>query len=107
MLQGRGVFRLADCNLRSQVLTLLLKFKLLRIARQGWTGLPGFDRPARAFHQLLLCQHACLQSSDRRIDPRVLLLSATQEEEKDCGSNDKNRNSRQAADPERAPSFVD
>src|SRR5580692_9225212 len=66
-LQSRSVFCFAGCNLRSQVLALLLKLQLLRIARQDWVAFPGFDGPARTFHQLLLRQQATLQSSDRGV----------------------------------------
>src|SRR4029077_18968331 len=91
----------------SQVFALLLELKSLWIARQGWTASSVFKDPTRAFHQLLLRQHASLQSSDRSIDPGILFLGATVKQEKDQTSNDKHGNTRQAANPKCPPFFVD
>src|SRR3984885_1575980 len=76
-LQSRSVFCFAGCDLRSQVFALFLKLQLLRIARLEWIAFPGFDGPARTFHQLLLRQQATLQSSDRGVHANILLLGAT------------------------------
>lgn len=72
-----------------------------------YRAFPVFKGPTGAFHQLLLCQYASLQSGDRSIDSGILFLSATIEEEKDHTSNDKHGNSRQAANPKRPPFFID
>src|SRR5208282_3679499 len=86
ILQGGWIFRLAGCNLRSQLGALLLELKFLRIvrirARIRWSAVI-FQCPPRALHQLLLRQHAGLQSSNGRVDPRILLLGTTVEEDKD------------------------
>src|SRR5271156_938059 len=94
ILQSRGISCLAAGKLRSQFFALLLKLELLRICRQGWSVFPVVGRPTRSFHQLLLRQHATLQSGDRSINPGILLLGATVEEEKDHGGNDKHGNGR-------------
>jgi hypothetical protein len=39
------------------------------IARRGWSTFRVFTRSTRALHQLFLCPHASLQSSNGSIDP--------------------------------------
>ncbi len=62
---------------------------------------------ARTLYQPLLGQHAGLQSSDRSVDPGILLLVVAIREEEDQRSDHKHGNCYQSANAERPPFLID